>query len=219
MNFWQETIRLIHRDLLLELRTQYALGGIVLYVLSSVVVAYSALVRLEPMVWNALYWVLVLFAAISAVVKSFVQESNQRQLYYYTLVNPAALLVAKMIYNTLLLAGLSMLSWALLSVLTTNPVRNTGLFVSIILLGSVGMSITLTFIAAIAAKTQNSATLMAVLGFPLIIPVLLTLVRISANALGLMTDTTIDGDIVILIAIDLSLLAVALVLFPFLWRD
>jgi|APTNR8051073442_1049403.scaffolds.fasta_scaffold06924_3 heme exporter protein B len=219
MNFWQETWTLIYRDAVLEWRTKYAIGGIILYVLSTVVVAYSALIRLDPPVWNAVYWIMVLFAAISAVVKSFIQESSARQLYYYSLVNPAALLVAKMIYNTVLLTGLCFLTWALLGLLTGNPVKNPSLFSLIIVLGSLGLAVTFTFISAISAKTHNSATLMAVLGFPLIIPVLLTLVRLSAVALRLMQDTSIDGDMVILAGIDLMLMGVALVLFPFLWRD
>jgi heme exporter protein B len=219
MNFWQETWTLIYRDAVLEWRTKYAISGIVLYVLSTVVVAYSALIRLDPPVWNAVYWIMVLFAAISAVVKSFIQESSARQLYYYSLVNPAALLVAKMIYNTALLTVLCFLTWGLLGLLTGNPVKNPALFSGIILLGSLGLAVTFTFISAISAKTHNSATLMAVLGFPLIIPVLLTLVRLSAVALRLMQDTSIDGDMVILAGIDLMLMGVALVLFPFLWRD
>ena len=60
---------------------------------------------------------------------------------------------------------------------------------------------------------------MAILGFPLVIPVLLTLIKLSANALRLMRDTGIEKDVMILVSIDLLLLGIALVLFPFLWRD
>lgn len=219
MNFWKEVWILVHRDLVLEWRTKYAISGIILYVLSTVVVAYSALIRLDPPVWNAIYWIMVLFAAISAVVKSFVQESSARQLYYYSLINPAALLIAKMLYNTALLWVLSLLTWGLLALLTGNPVKDPALFLLIITLGSLGLAVTFTFVSAISSKTTNSATLMAVLGFPLIIPVLLTLVRLSAIALRLMQDTAIEGDMTILAGIDLMLMGVALVLFPFLWRD
>lgn len=219
MNWWQQTWALLWRDLVLEWRSRYALSGITLYVLATVVLVYSALVSIQPQVWNALFWVIVLFAAVSAIVKSFVQESRARQLYYYNLVDPIALLSAKFIYNTLLLFLLSLLSWALLAALTENPVKDIGLFVLSVFLGSMGLAIAFTFVSAISAKAQNSATLMAILGFPVVIPILLTLVKLGANALRLIQDTSISGDIIILSAINLVLLGVALLLYPFLWRD
>ncbi|RME95875.1 MAG: ABC transporter permease [Bacteroidetes bacterium] len=219
MNWPQETWALLWRDLVLEWRSRYALSGIALYVLATVVLVYSALVNIQPQVWNALFWVIMLFAAVSAIVKSFVQESKNRQLYYYNLVNPLALLVAKMIYNTLLLFVLSMLSWALLGALAGNPVKEAGLFILGIFLGSNGLAIAFTFVSAISAKAQNSATLMAILGFPVVIPILLTLVKIGTQALRLIQDTQISGDLLILTAINLLLLSVAILLYPFLWRE
>jgi heme exporter protein B len=100
-----------------------------------------------------------------------------------------------------------------------NPVRDgVGFFFGLIL-ASTGLSITLTFVSAIAAKATNSATLMAILSFPIIIPILLTLVKFSAGALGLITDTAGWKDVMILLSIDAILLSLAFVLFPFLWRD
>ncbi len=215
----QQTMRLLWRDWILEWRTRYALSGIVLYVLATIVLVYSALIDIQPKVWNAIFWVIILFAAVSAIVKSFVQESQSRQLYYYNLVHPLALLLAKMIYNTSLLFLLSLLSWGALALLTGNPVKETGLFILAIFLGSMGLSIAFTFVSAISAKAQNSATLMAILGFPVIIPILLTLVKIGANALRLIQDTSISSDILILVAINLVLLSVSILLYPFLWRD
>lgn len=219
MDMLQQTMRLLWRDWILEWRTRYALSGIVLYVLATIVLVYSALIDIQPKVWNAIFWVIILFAAVSAIVKSFVQESQSRQLYYYNLVHPLALLLAKMIYNTSLLFLLSLLSWGALALLTGNPVKETGLFILAIFLGSMGLSIAFTFVSAISAKAQNSATLMAILGFPVIIPILLTLVKIGANALRLIQDTSISSDILILVAINLVLLSVSILLYPFLWRD
>jgi heme exporter protein B len=82
-----------------------------------------------------------------------------------------------------------------------------------------GLSIAFTFVSAISAKAQNSSTLMAVLGFPVIIPILLILVKLGANALRLMQDTSLNGDIIILIGINLILLSVSILLYPFLWRE
>jgi len=100
-----------------------------------------------------------------------------------------------------------------------SPVRRVGLFWLILFLASVGFSITFTFISAIASKADNSSTLMAILTFPIVIPILGTLMTLSANALGLIRDTAYLNDIYTLLAIDSILLGLALILFPFLWKD
>jgi len=210
---------LLQKDIRLEFRSGYAISGILLYVFSTIFIVYSAFQRVQPDVWNALFWIIILFASISAVVKSFVQESSRQELYYYSLVNPLAVVLSKIVYNTLLLFLLSLLTWLGFSFVAGNPVVETAQFFLVLFLGATGFSITFTFISAIAAKADSSATLMAILGFPLILPVLLTLIKLSANSLRLLRDTSIDKDIAILVAIDLMLLAVAIVLFPFLWRD
>jgi heme exporter protein B len=210
---------LLHKEFLLEFRQRYAISGIVLYVFSMIFVVYVASIKVQPQVWNVLFWLIVLFASINAVVKSFVQESGNRQLYYYQITDPAMLLLAKIIYNTLLLLVLSVLAYAAYSLVAGNPVKDLPLFALVLLLGSLGFSIAFTFIASIAAKANNSATLMAILSFPVILPILLTLIRLSAIALRLIQDTSYQRDIVSLLAVDTILVTLTFVLFPSVWRD
>lgn len=219
MNWLKETIVLLRKEVLLEWRMKYALSGILLYVFSTIFIVYTAFIRLQPNVWNTLFWIITLFASVNAIVKSFVQENSARQLYYYSLANPIAILLSKIIYNATLLLLLSVLCWIGLAVVAGNPVKETQHFIGAIFLASVGFSITFTFISAISAKADNSATLMAILSFPLVIPILMTLIKISANALRLLRDTGVYKDVLTLVGIDLLLLGLALVLYPFLWKD
>jgi heme exporter protein B len=212
-------LHLLHKEFIIEFRQRYAISGIVLYVLSMVFVVYSASIQVPPPVWNILFWLIVLFASINAVVKSFVQESGTRQLYYYQLVDPNMLILSKIVYNTLLLLVLSTLSYGVYSLVAGNPVKDFPLFALVLLLGSLGFGIAFTFIASIAAKANNSATLMAILSFPVILPILLTLVRLSAISLRLIQDTAYKRDIINLLSIDAILLALTFLLFPYIWRD
>ena len=161
----------------------------------------------------------MLFASVNAIAKSFVQENSQRQLYYYALASPLAIIFSKILYNTVLLLLLSLLTFAGFSLVAGNPVKDTAQFFAALTLGSIGFSIALTFVSAISAKANNSATLMAILSFPVVIPIILLLLKISANALRLMQDSAVWKDMLTLVAIDGILLAVAFLLFPFLWRD
>ncbi|MEM9261728.1 MAG: ABC transporter permease, partial [Bacteroidota bacterium] len=61
-------------------------------------------------------------------------------------------------------------------------------------------------------------TLMAVLSFPLIIPLLYLLVNAGGFAVGL-TQGQEQSYLLLTLAIDLLALAAGLILFPFVWRD
>ena len=219
MNLAKEIYLLVRKEILLEWRQKYALSGILLYVLSTVFIVFIASVQPKREVWNSLFWIIVLFASINAVTKSFVQENGNRQLYFYSMFNPLAVLLSKMLYNTGLLLLLSFLSWAAFSFVSGGQVKDAQQFFWALFLGSTGFSVTFTFISAIASKAKNSATLMAILGFPLIIPVLLILLKISANALRLMQDTDVGSDMLLLVGLDLALIGMGILLFPYLWRD
>ena len=203
----------------LEWRQKYAISGVLLYVLSTVFIIYISMINVQPQVWNVLFWIIILFASVNAILKSFVQESGQRQLYYYQLTSPTAIILSKIIYNALLLGLLSVLTFMAFGFVAGNPVKDYWQFALALFMGSWGFSIVFTFVSAIATKADNSGTLMAILSFPLVIPILMTLVKISANALRLINDTSIDQDVLILVSIDMILVGLALVLFPFLWRD
>lgn len=219
MNIGKEIWNLLRKDLMLELRMGYALSGIILYVFSTVFIVFASFIQLPNSVWNILFWIVLLFASVNAIVKSFVQESGNRQLYYYSLVNPVSVLLAKVAYNIGLLFLISLLIWAGLAFVSGNPVRDPELFLLAMFLGSSGFAITFTFVSAISAKADHNSTLLAIMSFPLVIPILMTLVKLSANALGLMNDTGWQKDILLLCAMDGLLLGAALILFPFLWTD
>jgi heme exporter protein B len=218
-SYANQFLTLLRKEFVIEFRQRYAISGIVLYVISMVFVVYASSIKVGPKEWNVFFWLIVLFAGINAVVKSFVQESGARQLYYYQLVEPSVLILAKIVYNTILLMGLTLLAYGAYSVVAGNPVKDAGLFLLVLFLASLGFSIAFTFLSSIAAKASNSATLMAILSFPVILPVLLTLLRLSSVSLRLIQDTAYRKDIINLVAIDVILVALAFVLFPFIWRD
>ena len=114
---------------------------------------------------------------------------------------------------------LGLLAFGAFGLVAGNPVKNTPLFLGTLFLGSLGFSITFTFISAIAAKANQAATLMAILSFPVILPILLNLIKLSAVALRLLQDTAWRTDVYTLVSIDAILVVLSFILFPFLWKD
>jgi heme exporter protein B len=208
---------LFKKDLLLEIRQQYSFYGVLLYIGATIFVLYMVIENPEGNVWNGLFWVIQLFICINAVAKSFLQESRGRMLYFYSIAGPRDFILAKLLFNSLLMLLMSVLSLALYSLFLGNPVERAGTFIGLVLLGGWSLSLVFTFLAAIAAKAQQNAAIMAVLGFPIIIPQLLLLMRLSNDALNQTSVPT--TTVLLLVAVDLMVVLLAVILFPFLWKD
>jgi heme exporter protein B len=210
---------LFKKEVLLEARQQYSFYGIILYVVSTVFVLYLAMGEPEPRVWNGLFWMIQLFICINAVAKSFLQEGRGRQLYFYSISSPVNFILAKMIFNVLLMIVMTGISLLLFVVLLGNTLQNSLVFVGISFLGGLSISLVFSFLAAIAARAQQNAALMAIMGFPLIIPQLMLLMRLSNIAFGDVLQGGLGSIVLLLLLFDLLVIALAVILFPFLWKD
>lgn len=219
MNLIDQVKFLIKKELLLEWRSKYALNGVLLYVVSTVFVCYLSFISVEKITWNALFWIIMLFASINAVSKSFLQESRGRQLYIYTIASPLALIISKTIYNVLLMMLLTVIALTFYTLVFSYVPEDLGLYIVATLLGSLSFSTIFTMISAIASKAGNGGMLMAILSFPVVIPVLIVLIKLTKNAIdGLDRSVSLD-EIGILLIINALVMSVSLILFPYLWRD
>ncbi len=210
---------LIRKDFTIDVRQKFAVTGVVLFAVASAFVIYRTFPRINAQTWNVLLWIITMYAGINAVSKTFVQEQKKTYFYYYSIVSPEEVIVSKLIYNTLFLFFLVGVILFAFTIFLSNPIVNTWLFGKGLLLGVAGMSIVLTFVSAVAGTNGENATLMSVLALPLMLPSVMLMTKVTAVAMGLMTDTSVGGDLVILAGIDLILLSLVLVIFPTLWRS
>lgn len=217
---FKEFSALLKKEIILELRGKYALGGLLLYVISTVFVVYLSVTKVTSIpVWNALFWIIFLFAATNAVAKAFVQDGKNQLLYLYTLAAPRAVILAKIVYNMLLLIVVSLLTYAFYAVLIGNPVENIWLYLLTLVLGAAGFSGTLTLLSSIAAQTGNNVTLLSILGFPVLLPLLITLLKLSKNAADGLAFSVSIKYLLVLLALNIIVAALSYLLFPYLWRD
>ncbi len=220
MSLLKQTGSLIKREILLEQRQKYAFYGVLLFVVSTVFVAkFSFRVINEVPVWNALFWIILLFASVTGVARSFAQESRGRLLYLYTLADPRAVLLAKMVYSIILMVFLGFAGLLVFSFLVGYPIQNSPLFFLALFLGCTGLAVAFTMISAIASKAGNNFTLMAILGFPVVIPLLLATLKLSKYAADGLAWNGALTYIGVLVTLNLVIAALAYLLFPYLWRD
>lgn len=217
--FGQQVLSLIRKELLIEWRQKHTLYGVLVYVGSTVFAVYMMSGKPEAKTWNALFWITQLFVAVNSVAKSFLQESPNRFRYYYTVCKPSVFFIAKLIYSVLLLLAMTLLSLFLFSTMLGNPISQTLVFVAVSAIGSVSLSVVFTFLSAIAAKAQQNAALMAILGFPLVIPILMILSKLALKAV---TDVYQTGWIemaLMLMGLSVLIIILGIILFPFLWQE
>ena len=212
---------LLKKDIMLELRSQHAFYGILLYIASTVFVLFLSLPDgPDAIIWNALFWVIQLFVCVNTVAKSFIGETKGQMLYYYTIASPTQYIVAKLLYNILLMLIMSSISLFLFFVFLNNPTTNSIKFIGIVLLGGISLSLTFSLMSAIAAKAQQNAALIAILGFPVILPQLLLLMKLSKASFGEMFR---DGALLqlagLIVGLDILVFVLAVILFPFLWKE
>ncbi|MDN3547186.1 heme exporter protein CcmB [Mucilaginibacter aquaedulcis] len=227
MKLVNETWYLLKKEILLEWRSKYAFNGVLLYVVSTVFVCYISFNLTAgfsgstgyQVVWNVLFWIIMLFASVNAIAKSFMQESKNRLLYYYSIASPQAIILSKTIYNIMLMSLLSILALLVYMVFFTNTLGDPVYYFFTVLLGSLSFSTVFTMISAIASKAGNNGTLMAILSFPVIIPVILVLIKLSKNAMDGVDRSFNLGNVGVLLAINAIVITTSLLLFPYLWRD
>ncbi|MBC7885152.1 MAG: heme exporter protein CcmB [Saprospiraceae bacterium] len=207
------------KELSIEFRQKFALAGIFLFASTVVFLIFKSFNNINPREWTILIWIIMLFAGLNAIVKSFLQEKKETYLYYYTLFDPLDLIIAKLLYNFVFLCFLFLIILGLMGLFTGFPVKDTGLFLTGAAFGLFGISIVFTFVSVISVSESGNSTLMSILALPLVLPILLLLLKITAVSIRLLTDTAIMEDVWMLVGVDSILLGAMLLLFPGLWRS
>ncbi|HEX4886758.1 MAG TPA: heme exporter protein CcmB [Luteibaculaceae bacterium] len=216
-------IKLIRKEMVLELKNKAALGSMLLYAVASIYISYLCFRRITDVpTWNALFWIIILFASFNVAGRSFDKEGNGREIYLFTLLSPEGIIIGKMVFNALLMMVLGFFSLLVFVLLLGGQVwqqADWGMVSLAVLMGGAGFGLILTLIAGIAFKTDNHMGLMAILGFPVILPYLLTLVRFSKNSLDGIDWSVNYPYFLTLLLLDGVVLVLGYILFPYLWRD
>jgi heme exporter protein B len=219
----KNTLLLIRKEFMLELRRKSVISGIGLYLCSLIFICYITFAlrqnSISEATWSALFWLVILFCVVNSVAKSFIGEKRGVFIYYYSVVSAQSIILSKIIYNTVLCLVLSLAGFLLFSLFIDNPLQDHPLFIVTLILASVGFSSSLSLISGIASKANNSNVLMAVLSFPVLIAILLMVIKITKNAVDGLDRSASYEELLNLLAINCISTVLAYLLFPYIWRS
>ena len=213
---------ILYKDFKIEINQSHLFFSVGLYVISSIYIIYisyqpTGILSLEH--WVSIFWVIILFSSISAVSKSFFQESGNRNYYYYYVLSPDELIFSKLIYNFLFIVFVTFLTFIIFSFLLGNFIYSFSFFLSLLFVGALSISNCLTLISAIGHQVKNNSMLISVLSFPVIIPILLLLIRLRKISSSEFSWNLIQDDFYLLILLNIILVAMTKILFSYLWRN
>jgi len=212
--------QLIKKEFLLEFRQKSILAGILVYIVATVFISALSFKKiLHPTVWNALFWTIFMFISINISSKSFMQETKGKGLYNYIYYNPREFILSKIIYNMLLMAVLSLLTFFFYSWFVGSMVQDLGMFLITLIFSSSAFSGVLSLTSAIASKANNNISLMAILSFPVLMPLLIVSVKLSKHAIDGLAWTVSYKYLLILIMLNFVVVALATLLFNYLWKE
>ncbi|HAV24112.1 MAG TPA: ABC transporter permease [Bacteroidetes bacterium] len=211
------------KDVRSEVRNRYAINALVMFVVTAVATILFAL-RSEqpgPATLAGMYWVVIFFSAMSGLARIFVSEEERgTALTLQLTTSPGILFAGKLAVNT----GLTLLLTLSVSALyiVTFPgfvIRSPDIFALTVLLGSIGFSASATILAAIIAKANSRGTLYPVLSFPILIPLLMTVMNATEKALEGAAFIEAVGDMQVLVGYCLIMIAGSFLLFDYVWND
>jgi heme exporter protein B len=93
------------------------------------------------------------------------------------------------------------------------------MFWSSVVLGCTGIAFVLSLLSTIASKAGNNLTLLAVLGLPILLPLMLVATTLMKNAIDGIELSVQLKYLFVLIGLNVVSFALSIVLFPYLWRE
>ena len=216
-------VAIFTKDLNSELRTRYALNSLIMFVVVtlSIILFSTAGEAVSPSLSAGILWIIVFFAAMSGLSRSFVSEEERGTTMTLQLwVEPSSVLIGKLLFNSLLIYVLNMM--IIVAYMLTMPaftVKSPLIFLITVVMGTFGLSTASTFIAAIISKANSKGTLYPVLSFPILLPLLMSVIDATRLSVEGATFGEAAGDFKILLSYCVVVTTVSIMLFDFVWRD
>jgi len=211
------------KDFRSELRTRYALNALLLFVITTLSIVLFSIgnENASPDILSGVLWIIIFFSAMSGLSRTFVSEEERGTVMtLQLLVKPLTIFFGKLLFNFILLCMLNGVSVTLYLLLIGNfVVKNYAVFLLTIVLGTMGLSCASTIIAAIISKANTKGTLYPVLSFPILLPLLLTVISATRMAVDGATLTEAIGEFQVLVAYFVAMTAISYLLFEYIWRD
>jgi len=222
MNWLLGTLTIFKKDLKTEFRTKFAFNMVIAFVVSSLLLVMFTLKaqELSPTPKSGLIWIIVLFAALSSLARSFISETDK---HTYNLLRIYAsgttVFVGKLFFNTVFSMLINVFTFSIYIFLADISIVSWSSFFVVLILGTIGLSGVSTMIAAIVSQADRKGAIFSVLTIPLFIPFILLLTSITKSAFVDGSATAFNNDFSALIGFIGVTITAGVILFEYIWEE
>ena len=218
MNYLRKVWAIVWKDLLTELRTREMISSMLVFALLVLFIfnfAFELRVEQVMAVAPGVLWVTFTFAGMLGLNRAFVLEKDRGCLDGLLLspVDRSAIYFGKMLGNTLFMLIVEAIALPVFVVLFNLPFPP--LLPVVVLLGTVGFAGVGTLFSAMTVHTRAREVLLPVLLFPVVVPVIIAAVKLTAGLLDSVSLSEIMHWLRLLVAFDVIFLAVAYMTFDY----
>ena len=217
------TWAVFEKDFRLELRNRYAVNTLLMFVLASMPLVLFAMGQENIGIreQSALLWLIILFAAAVGLGRAFISEEERGTVLILQLnTRPSMVYAGKLLFNFLLIFSVNLVALVAFIVFLQLSVSIWGLLLATLGLGAIGLAGATTLLSALIARSSSQGAVLPVLLFPLLIPLLISVVHATQSALieHLGWDAAIE-DIMVLIGFAGVTITTSVLLFDYVWND
>ena len=213
------------KDLRAEFRTRIALSSLGLFALTTLIaVAYAVgpfriSTEDRPFLLAVLLWIVVFFAALAGLDRSFVKEEESHTAPLLRLsATPHVVWAGKLLFNVVLLAMLMSILVPLFCVLMGYHIQLVGWFVVLLVAGGYTLAAVATIVAAIIARAVGRGALFPVLALPLLLALMVFLIQGTMGVAEGSVDT-VKASLRAVVSLGGIMTVVSAFLFPVVWND
>ena len=224
MKTWLSTAWvLVWKDLVQEWRSRDVLTSMFAFAVLSLFIFNYAL-ELSPIdraeIAPGLIWVVMVFAGTLGLNRSFAAEQDQGSFEGLMMAVPelSVIYLAKMITNLLMMFGLAILVIPIYSLLYNQSLFDLRFF-GILMLGAWGYSAAGTLISSMTVQTRMRDLLLAVLLFPLLLPVNMAVVKSGSAIIAASSVPEFQSWINLLLVYDVIMTVVSIMVFEYVIRE
>jgi heme exporter protein B len=211
------------KDVRSELRTRYALNALVMFVLTtlSIILFSIGSENVSPEVLSGVLWIIIFFSSMSGLSRTFVSEEERGTVMTLQLLaRPLQIYYGKLLFNTFLMFLINILAVTLYVIFISSfTVRSYDVFALTIILGTLGLASAATIIAAIIAKANSKGTLYPVLSFPILLPLILTVINATRLAVDGAPLLDAVSEFQVLVSYIVVMVTVSYLVFDYIWKD
>ncbi|WP_157464710.1 heme exporter protein CcmB [Balneola vulgaris] len=222
MQWLQTTITIFKKDLQTEFRTRFGFNMVLAFVVSALLLVMFTLKaqELNPTPKSGLVWIIVLFAALSSLGRSFISETEKNTYDVLRIhAKGSSVFAGKLFFNILFSLVVNLLTFLIYIFLADLTIVSWAAFGVILIFGTLGLSGVSTLIAAIVSQADRKGAIFSVLTIPLFIPFILLLTSITKSAFVNGLEDGFTNDFSALIGFIGVTISAGIVLFEYIWEE